>query len=219
MTPVVSAIGHETDFSLTDFAADLRAPTPSAAAELLVPDAVGLSTRLAGLHRQASALQANALRQRMQRLDRAFLRLHAQRPQTRLDAQARRAAQARLRLDNAIQRRLERERGVLRHAEAILRAQHPRQRLQRLRERLQVLERRPQALIAQRLQREALHLRGLARSLHAISPLATVARGYSILQHPDGRVVRGVADAAPGDALRARLHDGLLAVRVEGQDT
>lgn len=73
---------------------------------------------------------------------------------------------------------------------------------------------RPQALIAQRLQREALHLRGLARSLHAISPLATVARGYSILQQPDGRVVRSVADTAPGDRLKARLQDGQLDLQV-----
>lgn len=218
LTPVVSAVGHETDVSLADFVADLRAPTPSAAAELLAPDGAVLAARLSALLRQLHAHQANALRQRAQGLDRAFLRLHALRPQARLDAFAERAAQAKLRLEHAIQRRLERQRGALRHADAILRAQHPRHRLQRLRDRLLALDNRPQALIAQRLQREALHLRGLVRSLHAVSPLATVARGYGILQHPDGRVVRGVADAAPGDALRARLNDGVLALRVEPAD-
>jgi exodeoxyribonuclease VII large subunit len=218
LTPVVSAIGHETDVSLADFAADLRAPTPSAAAELLAPDGPALAARLSVLLRQLHGQQANGARQRAQQLDRAFLRLHAQRPQARLEALAERAAQAKLRLEHAIQRRLERERGALRHADAILRAQHPRHRLQRLRDRLLALDNRPQALIAQRLQREALHLRGLVRSLHAVSPLATVARGYGILQHPDGRLVRGVADASPGDALRARLHDGVLALRVEEAD-
>ena len=218
LTPVVSAIGHETDVSLADFAADLRAPTPSAAAELLAPDGPALAARLSILLRQLHGQQANGARQRAQQLDRAFLRLHAQRPQARLEALAERAAQAKLRLEHAIQRRLERERGALRHADAILRAQHPRHRLQRLRDRLLALDNRPQALIAQRLQREALHLRGLVRSLHAVSPLATVARGYGILQHPDGRLVRGVTDASPGDALRARLHDGVLALRVEEAD-
>ncbi len=237
MTPVVSAIGHETDFSLSDFAADLRAPTPSAAAELLVPDAAGLSARLVALQRQLQAQQANTLRQRMQRVDRALLRLQAQRPQAQLEAFSHRASQARLRLNNAMQRRLERQRAVLRHADATLRAQHPQRRLERLRQRLaelrprpralltrqlqalqlrlQMLEHRPRALLAQRLQRDAMHLRGLARSLHAISPLATVARGYSILQREDGRVVRSTHDVAVGDRLHARVHDGELAVRVE----
>ena len=216
--PVVSAIGHETDFSLSDFAADLRAPTPSAAAELLVPDAATLSARLDGLHRQLLGLHANALRQRMQRADRAFLRLQALRPQARLQALAQRARQAQARLANAMQRRLERERAALRHADAILRASHPRRRLQQARARLDALRDRPQALLAQRLQREALHLRGLARSLHAISPLATVARGYSILQQADGHIVRSIADAASGDALDARLHDGRLRLRVETKE-
>ena len=237
MTPVVSAIGHETDFSLSDFAADLRAPTPSAAAELLVPDAAGLAARLSALQRQLQAQQANALRQRMQRLDRAMLRLQAQRPQARLEAFARRAMQARLRLANAMQRRLERQQAVLRHADATLRAQHPQRRLERLRQRLAelrprpralllrqlqglrmqllALQHRPRALLAQRLQHEAVHLRGLARSLHAISPLATVARGYSILQREDGHVVRHIADVATGEPLQARVQDGTLAVRVE----
>ena len=216
--PVVSAIGHETDFSLSDFAADLRAPTPSAAAELLVPDAATLSARLDGLHRQLLGLHTNALRQRMQRADRAFLRLQALRPQARLQALAQRARQAQARLANAMQRRLERERAALRHADAILRASHPRRRLQQARARLDALRSRPQALLAQRLQREALHLRGLARSLHAISPLATVARGYSILQQADGHIVRSIADAASGDALDARLHDGRLRLRVETKE-
>jgi exodeoxyribonuclease VII large subunit len=60
-----------------------------------------------------------------------------------------------------------------------------------------------------------MHLRGLVRSLHAVSPLATVARGYAILQHDDGRIVRSVGDATVGDALDARLVDGRLRVRVE----
>ncbi|MFQ6313701.1 exodeoxyribonuclease VII large subunit, partial [Lysobacter capsici] len=88
-----------------------------------------------------------------------------------------------------------------------------------LRERLGALALRPQAAIARRLRNDALRLRGLARSMEAISPLATVARGYAIVQHEDGRVVRSVLDAAPGDRLTARVHDGQLKVRVEDKDS
>lgn len=216
--PIVSAVGHETDFSLSDFAADVRAPTPSVAAELLVPNRDDLLHRLHVLEARLRTSQNRRLREAMQRTDRASLRLNAQRPGARLDLLRRRQAEALRRLDAAWKRRLDNERARLRHADAVLRAAHPRRRIERLRERLAALSQRPQAAIVRRLGKEALHLRGLARSLEAVSPLKTVARGYSILQHGDGRIVRSVLDAAPGDRLSARLSDGELRVRVELHD-
>ena len=120
--PVVSAVGHETDFSLSDFAADLRAPTPSVAAELLVPDRADLDARLQVLQRRLSALQLQSLRQAMQRADRAVLRLQAMRPQARLQLLQRRQQEARRRLESAWREQLERRRSSLRHAAAVLRA-------------------------------------------------------------------------------------------------
>jgi exodeoxyribonuclease VII large subunit len=190
--PVVSAIGHETDFSLSDFAADLRAPTPSAAAELLVPHADDLRRRLRATAQRMVATHRAHMRQAMQRADRASLRLQALRPQARLQLLARRQAEALRRLQSAWARRVERDRARMRREATGLRGTHP----------------------SRRLAADALRLRGLARSLSAISPLATVARGYSILLHPDGRVVRSVADASPGDALDARVTDGTLKLRV-----
>jgi len=216
--PVVSAVGHETDFSLTDFAADLRAPTPSAAAELLVPNRDDLMLRLDGLRRRLSVLHRQQLQQRAQRADRAWLRLHALRPQARLDAGRARREQALRRLQAAWQLRLERHAARLRHAEAVLAAMRPQRRLQVLRERVEALRLRPQAALARRLQRDALRLRGLARSLHAVSPLATIARGYAIVQDADGRVVRSVHAVDTGAAVTARLHDGRLRLRVEGRE-
>ncbi|HEY0502189.1 MAG TPA: exodeoxyribonuclease VII large subunit [Lysobacter sp.] len=216
--PIVSAVGHETDFSLSDFAADVRAPTPSVAAELLVPQRDDLLHRLHVLDSRLRSAQARRLREAMQRADRAVLRLNAQRPRARLDLLHRRQVDALRRLEASWKRRIESERARLRHADAVLRAAHPRRRIERLRERLAALAQRPQAAIVRRLGQQALHLRGLARSLEAVSPLRTVARGYSILQHPDGRIVRSVLDAAPGDRLSARLGDGELAVRVESHD-
>ncbi|WP_027068999.1 exodeoxyribonuclease VII large subunit [Novilysobacter defluvii] len=214
--PVVSAVGHETDFSLADFAADVRAPTPSVAAELLVPSRDDLERRVALLARRLAAAQRHHLQRAMQRADRAALRLNACRPQARVELLCRRQADALRRLRAAWQRQLERDRARLRHAGAVLQAGHPQRRLGRLRERLAALSQRPQAAVVRRLENHALHLRGLARSLEATSPLATIARGYSITTHADGRVVRSVDDVRPGDGIQVRVADGTLPARVTG---
>jgi exodeoxyribonuclease VII large subunit len=216
--PIVSAVGHETDFSLSDFAADVRAPTPSVAAELMVPHRDDLLHRLRILEARLLNLQGQRLRQAMQRTDRAQLRLNAWKPRARLELLRRRQNEALRRLIAAWRRQVEREEARLRHADTVLRASHPQRRIARLRERMAAISLRPQNAIARRLGNEALRLRGLARSLEAVSPLATVARGYSILSHDDGRIVRSVLDASPGDRLDARLVDGSLRVKVIGHD-
>jgi exodeoxyribonuclease VII large subunit len=213
--PVVSAVGHETDFSLADFAADLRAPTPSVAAELLVPDQRDLLNRLQSLHRQLGQHHAQQLRQRMQRADRAALRLQALRPQARLELLRQRQQDAIRRLHASWHDQQRRRLAALRHAAAVLRANQPQRRLRVLRERLAALQTRPQAAVARQLQREALKLRGLARSLEAISPLATVARGYALITGEDGALVRSVRQVGAGQQVQARLGDGSLHLRVE----
>lgn len=213
--PVVSAVGHETDFTLADFAADVRAPTPSVAAELLVPDRRDLQ---AALHTLAGRLhngQRLRLRQAMQRADRAVLRLQALSPQARLAALGQRHAALRRRLDGLWREQLQLRAARLRHAGTVLRTLHPQRRLEQLRARLQRLQHRPQAAVQRVLQREALRLRALARSLEACSPLATVARGYSILSDAGGHLVHSTAQVAPGDRLQARLRDGSLVLAVE----
>ena len=107
----------------------------------------------------------------------------------------------------------------MRHAAAVLRSNQPQRRVANLREDLLSLAQRAQAATARTLQRDALELRGLARSLEAVSPLATIARGYSILQDDAGRIVRSVRETATGERLTARLHDGTLKVHVEDFDT
>ncbi len=214
--PVVSAIGHETDFSLSDFAADLRAPTPSVAAELLVPDRADLRARLGGFARALAAAHDNRHRQASQRADRAWLRLQALHPQARFALLRRREAELRQRLDAGLLRALEQRIARLRHAGAVLRALRPERRLGQLRERLSALRTRPQAAVARQLQHDTLRLRSLARSLETVSPLATVARGYAILRREDGRIVRGTTDAPVGSRLDATVADGLLKLRVEG---
>jgi exodeoxyribonuclease VII large subunit len=214
--PVVCAVGHETDFSLCDFAADLRAPTPSAAAELLVPDRRALDATLhqrrRQLQRALERLQAGAA----QRADQAFLRLQGLRPQLRLERGAARLQALRQRLDrrlhDTIAARAERTARLLRRLDQ----QHPQRRLQARAHRLQLLGQRLHPAAARALAPRRLRLAQAAGSLAALSPLATLARGYAIVQRADdGRVVRSPAQVEPGDAVFARLADGTLTLRVE----
>lgn len=214
--PVVSAVGHEIDFSLSDFAADLRAPTPSAAAELLVPERGELLARLDQRHRQLQALLLRANTARAQRADQAFLKLQALRPQLRLERGRGRLAALHHRLELAIEASTTRRADQLARQLRRLDQAHPRQRLQQHGHRLQLLVQRLRTSSDHRMQRRRLQLQGLARALAGISPLATLGRGYAILRREsDGAVVRRPDDAATGQLVEARLAEGRLRLRVE----
>jgi len=167
--PVVSGVGHEVDFTIADFAADVRAPTPTAAAELVVPD---------------RAEWLRALGAGRERLARAFRRL---------------GARARERLA-WLMRRLE--------------LTHPRTRLLARAQRLDELEARLGRALRRELATAAARLAAAARTLNAVSPLATLERGYAIVTGPDGRVVRAASDVAPGDEVLARTAGGAFAATV-----
>lgn len=217
--PVVSAVGHEIDFTLADFAADLRAPTPSAAAELLVPDRLELVSRLDQFLRRLQSAQQRHQRQGMQRADQAFLALQAIRPQLRLERARYRLQLLQRRLDIALQQPLSAGVTRLRHAARRLELEHPRLRLQERRHRLALLWQRQQTVFERGLEQRGGRLREFGHALASVSPLATLARGYAIVQRPDtGIVIRHATDVRPGDRLDARLAEGRLQLRVEGSD-
>ena len=213
--PVVSAVGHEVDFSIADFVADLRAPTPSAAAELLVPDAQATLRHLRQLRQRLALFEQRRLQSLGQRVDHLLARLQAQRPQARLARDRERLAHLQHRLLAGLRERQQGERSRLERLHARLLARHPQQRLPLLQRQLAEQSQRLRQAIALQLERERHALQQAARTLHAVSPLATLERGYAILFDDEGKVVRSVQGVDSGAALRARLADGSLTLRVK----
>src|SRR5690242_16638682 len=211
--PVVSAVGHEIDFSIADFVADLRAPTPSAAAELLVPDAVAVDRHLRLLSQRIATVQQRRQHTLAQRVDHLLARLNAQRPQARLARDRERLVNLHRRLLAASATGQQRRERRLEQLHSRLLAQHPRHRLALLARRLAELDPRLRRAIARMLERKRLTLGQTARALHAVSPLATLDRGYAIVFDAHGKVLRSTTEVNDGDALRIRLADGELPAR------
>ncbi len=213
VTPIVSAVGHETDVSIADFVADVRAPTPSAAAELLAPDSSELVQRLHNLQRRLVLhMQGRLARERL-RLEGVSRRLRH--PGERLRQQAQRLDDLDMRLRRAFAQRLANQYERLARLDARLAAQHPGRNLALLRQRLDGLAARlPRAMQGQ-LRSQRQQLGALAAQLQIVSPLATLGRGYSILLDERGQAVRNAAQTQPGQRLKARLSEGELDVRVE----
>ncbi len=190
--PVVSAIGHEVDFTIADFVADVRAPTPSAAAELVVPLFAHLETRL------------DEARRRLMR------------------AGARVVADGRLALDDLIDRgargldqRIARDRRALEESRRRLAALHPRARLAADRSRLEAMSLRLQTAVRVRLVQKRRAYEAAAGTLSALSPLRVLERGYAIARGPDGEVLSDAEQLAPGAKLEVLLSRGALDCRVE----
>jgi len=212
--PVVSAVGHEIDFSIADFVADLRAPTPSAAAELLVPDILALRRQLEQLNRRIVAIHERRLHARIQRIDHLLVRLQAQRPQARLARDRDRLLRLHRQLLACRLAHVTRKTVHLDRVYARLLAQHPRQRMAMLKQRLEQHALHLRRMTLHKLERERLNLQQTARAMHAVSPLATLERGYAILFDAEGKVLRSAQGIAMDTPLRAKLADGELPLRV-----
>lgn len=212
-TPIVSAVGHETDVSISDFVADVRAPTPSAAAELLAPDSSGLRQRLEGLERRLQLRMRQLIAHQHLRLDGLTRRLRH--PGERLRQQAQRLDDLEMRLQRALDRQVSQRRERLARLETRLAAQHPGRALGLLRQRLDALAARLPRAMRETLGTRRLELQSQVQTLHAFSPLATLGRGYSILLDERGQAIRCASQTQPGQRLKARLGEGELEVRVE----
>ncbi|XHR28808.1 MAG: exodeoxyribonuclease VII large subunit [Chthoniobacteraceae bacterium] len=212
--PVISAVGHEIDFTIADFVADLRAPTPSAAAELLAPDSAALLRHFSQLHASLERCLRDELRDGARRLELLRGSPLFREPQTRLrewmqenDDFAERLA--RLAADHVTgeRRRVE----VLGSA---LREHRPDQGVRLRQGQLGALRERLQRGCAGALENFAHRLEKGRDLLRVLGPQSTLARGYSITRTASGEIVRGVAQAPPGTELMTQLADGEVRSKV-----
>ena len=191
--PVVCGVGHETDFTLADFAADLRAPTPTAAAELCAPTRESRLGELLYVQERLSEAVLGQVDQRAQRLDRLGQRLG--RPSGRVHDSRQRLLAAEHRL----------QRGMALTAQA-------------QRNRLQALENALPLALVQSVNWQRQRLERSSAALALLDPQLVLERGYALLTDAQGALVTRVAQAQPGDTLRARLSDGVLGVRVSAPE-
>ena len=215
--PVVSAVGHEVDFSLTDLAADVRAATPSQAAELVVPEG---RARAAAWQRAHGALQraamARILRWRGQ-IERARARLSD--PRFTIAERQQELDELTSRLRRRATEVVADRRSTLELLTRRLYSRHPRAVLASARADLGPLEIRLQNSARRRLSRAEARLADAATRLDGLSPLSILGRGYAIATRADGRAVRAADDVSVGDELSLRLGRGRLRTRVEGHDS
>jgi exodeoxyribonuclease VII large subunit len=213
--PVISAVGHETDVTISDFAADVRAATPTAAAELVVPHVEDLKARVALLTQRLLRAQMAVLDRARERLEKSVDRPIFKYPHARLHQYVQRRDELEARLERAMVQLVREKRQSLANERVRLAAHHPQERIRQLRERVAVLERNQRQDMLQQLNGMRQKHLALVAQLDALSPLKVMQRGYSLVyRHANGELVKSRQQVRPGDLIRVRVADGQLKCQV-----
>ena len=210
--PVISAVGHETDFTIADFVADVRAPTPSAAAELAVPVLLDLRAQVTLLGQRAARGTTVHLRQARLAVERARGRLGD--PRRLCDERRQMIDDLGTRVHRLMVRRLAGRRSDLAAVEVALTRAHPHRRIAIQRAHFTTLMRALDTLMRKGLQRRRTDFDLMGHKLEALSPRRVLDRGYSLAFGPDGHILTDAAKVAPGDRIRVALRTGEVGATV-----
>ena len=213
-TPIVTGIGHETDFTISDFVADLRAPTPSAAAEQIAPDFQQLLQTTKDYQRRLQNHLLQKLQTAQQKLDWQYKRLQQAHPSNMIQQRRQRLNLINQRLYHWQQQCTQFYRQRLTALQYRLQSQHPQQHYQHHHQRLQQLQKNLQTLINQHYQTQLNRYHYLQRCLHTLSPKATLDRGYAIVKDADQQIIKSGQSLRPNQAITVELADSWVYTNV-----
>ncbi|MGR5127067.1 exodeoxyribonuclease VII large subunit [Photobacterium swingsii] len=206
--PIISAVGHEVDVTIADFVADMRAPTPSAAAELVSRDNSHQTQKINQKTQQLTHSVRQYLSDRRRHLTQLQHRLERQHPQLRLNQQSQRLDDASSRLERAMKNYIVHHRQHLNRNEHKLALHSPVQTLKQQANRLERVESRLHDAMDRRLLTARHQLAMAAEKLETVSPLATLGRGYSITRDSKGKVIRDTNQVSHGDIITTKVANG-----------
>lgn len=206
--PVVSAVGHETDVTIADFVADLRAPTPSAAAEIVSRNQQELLRQVQSAQQRLEMAMDYYLANRARRFTQLHHRLQQQHPQLRLARQQTALERLQKRMSFALENQLKRASSQQQRLIQRLNQQSPQPRIHRAQTRIQQLEYRLAETLRAKLSATRERFGNAVTHLEAVSPLSTLARGYSVTRTADGAVLKQVKQVKAGEIMTTRLKDG-----------
>ncbi len=204
--PVISAVGHEVDFTIADFVADLRAPTPSAAAEVLSPDGEDMLNQFEGFE----ILLAEAVTRKIRHLEQStdYLQKRLQHPGRKLQEQAQHLDHLDIRLRRAMAGKMQQQTAQMQSAQDRLVRQSPKQAIAQRKQAVANSVKQIMRAVGQQLELKQSKTAQAMHLLDTVSPLKTLGRGYSIIRDSSDKVVKTVAQVSAGDTLRGQLTDG-----------